>query len=54
LSNCAKFGASIQRGGDEAPCLHHMSLRLLTKSSETRAILLLIADVLEHLWPGRR
>jgi hypothetical protein len=41
LSNCAKFVASIKRGGDEAPCLHHTSLRLRAKSSETRAILLL-------------
>jgi hypothetical protein len=52
LFDCAKFVASMQRGGDEAPCLHHTSLRLRAKSSKTRAILLLIADVSEHLWPG--
>jgi hypothetical protein len=37
---------------DEAPCLHHTSLRPRAKSSEIRAILLLIANVSGHLWPG--
>jgi hypothetical protein len=37
-----------------APFLQHTWLRVRMKSSETRAILLLIADVSEHLWPGPR
>jgi hypothetical protein len=49
LSTCAQFVASNKRGQGTAPFLHHTWLRVWTKSSETRAILLLVLPDLEHL-----